>query len=172
MTKISTKNIKAVTATVCLLIVGCILAYLYTGHKQEQELTLKTCQKLEVVSTLTDEQKTTVKKKLSTAKYDGTVLTSRQDLDTTIKREQTFRKADTAIVVESPNDKLKLKQYNIYAYPKIQKELGLKLDAEKKVSGISYGVKKRISDKGKYIGVRLDYDWKEKKAGTWLTYSW
>lgn len=168
---LSIKDKKTVTAIVCLLMVGCIFAYLYAERKQEQELTLKTCQKLEVAQTLTDEQKATVKEKLPTAKYDGTVVTSKQELTATIEREQTFRKADTAIVIEEPNQ-FELKQYNIYAYPKTQNEIGLKLDSDKKVSGVSYGVRKRISEKGKYIGVRLDYDWKNKKCGTWLTYSW
>ena len=168
---LSIKDKKIVTAIVCLLMFICMLAYLYTAHKQEQELSLKTCQKLEVVQTLTDEQKETVKKKLSTAKYDGTVVTSKQELTATIEREQTFRKADTAIVIEEPNN-VELKQYNIYAYPKTQKEVGLKFSSDKKISGVSYGVRKRITEKGKYIGVRLDYDWKNKKCGTWLTYSW
>ena len=69
---------------------------------------------------------------------------------------------------------IELNQYHIYAAPKLQHEVGLKLDAESgsHISGISYGIKRRITEKGQYIGARVEYDWKEKEIAAWATYSW
>ena len=53
--------------------------------------------------------------------------------------------------------------------PGVLREVGLKIDVEKYVRGASYGVSKCIFN-NKYIGLRGEYDWKDKKAGVWLTY--
>lgn len=55
--------------------------------------------------------------------------------------------------------------------PGVLREVGLKIDVEKYVRGASYGVSKCIFN-NKYIGLRGEYDWKDKKAGVWLTYAY
>lgn len=54
--------------------------------------------------------------------------------------------------------------------PVVLREIGAKIDVDHYVSGISYGVSRRIGSK--YIGLRGEYDWGEKKAGVWLTYTY
>ena len=68
---------------------------------------------------------------------------------------------------------VELQQYHIYAAPKVLHEIGLKADSSGNgIAGVSYGIKRRISAEGKYIGVRADYDWKDKEAAVWLTYTY
>ena len=55
--------------------------------------------------------------------------------------------------------------------PGVLREVGLKIDVEKYVSGASYGVSKRIFN-NKYIGLRGEYDWKDNQFGMWLTYQY
>lgn len=50
-------------------------------------------------------------------------------------------------------------------------EIGLKMDVEKYIRGISYGVSKCIIN-NKYIGLRGEYDWKDNQFGMWLTYQY
>lgn len=54
--------------------------------------------------------------------------------------------------------------------PGVLREVGLKVDIEKYVRGASFGVSRRIGSK--YIGARGEYDWKDNKAGLWITYSY
>ena len=54
--------------------------------------------------------------------------------------------------------------------PGVLREVGLKIDVEKYVRGVSYGVSRLIGSQ--YIGLRGEYDWQDKKAGVWLTYSY
>lgn len=54
--------------------------------------------------------------------------------------------------------------------PGVLREVGAKIDIDRYVTGISYGVSSWIG--GKYIGFRGEYDWKDKKAGVWLTYAY
>lgn len=51
--------------------------------------------------------------------------------------------------------------------PGVLREIGAKIDIDKYVSGISYGVARRIGSK--YLGLRGEYDWQDKKAGVWVT---
>ncbi|MFQ9934924.1 MAG: hypothetical protein ACLRXQ_01415 [Phascolarctobacterium faecium] len=51
----------------------------------------------------------------------------------------------------------------------VLQEVGLKIDIDRYVTGASYGVSRRIGEN--YIG-RGEYDWKDKKAGVWLTYAY
>lgn len=55
--------------------------------------------------------------------------------------------------------------------PEALREIGMKMDVEKYISGISYGVSKRIVN-NKYIGLRGEYDWKDNQFGMWLTYQY
>lgn len=55
--------------------------------------------------------------------------------------------------------------------PEALREIGLKMDVEKYIRGISYGVSKRIVN-NKYIGLRGEYDWKDNQFGMWLTYQY
>lgn len=55
--------------------------------------------------------------------------------------------------------------------PGVLREIGMKIDVEKYIRGISYGVSKRIVN-NKYIGLRGEYDWKDNQFGMWLTYQY
>lgn len=54
--------------------------------------------------------------------------------------------------------------------PGVLRELGLKIDVDDYVRGASFGVSGRIGSK--YIGVRGEYDWRDNKAGLWVTYAY
>lgn len=54
--------------------------------------------------------------------------------------------------------------------PGVLREVGLKIDVDRYVTGASYGVSRLIGSK--YIGLRGEYDWQDKKAGVWLTYAY
>ncbi len=54
--------------------------------------------------------------------------------------------------------------------PGVLREVGMKIDVDHYVTGISYGVSRRIG--GKYIGFRGEYDWQDKKTGVWVTYAY
>lgn len=55
--------------------------------------------------------------------------------------------------------------------PEALREIGMKMDVEQYIRGISYGVSKRIVN-NKYIGLRGEYDWKDNQFGVWLTYQY
>lgn len=55
--------------------------------------------------------------------------------------------------------------------PEALREIGMKMDVEKYIRGISYGVSKCIVN-NKYIGLRGEYDWKDNQFGMWLTYQY
>jgi hypothetical protein len=55
--------------------------------------------------------------------------------------------------------------------PEAMREIGMKMDVEQYIRGISYGVSKRIVN-NKYIGLRGEYDWKDNQFGVWLTYQY
>lgn len=54
--------------------------------------------------------------------------------------------------------------------PVVLREIGAKIDIDHYVTGISYGVSRRIGSK--YIGFRGEYDWQDKKTGVWVTYAY
>lgn len=54
--------------------------------------------------------------------------------------------------------------------PGVLREIGAKIDIDHYVTGISYGVSRLIGSK--YIGLRGEYDWQDKKAGVWVTYAY
>lgn len=54
--------------------------------------------------------------------------------------------------------------------PGVLREIGAKIDIDHYVTGISYGVSRRIGSK--YIGFRGEYDWQDKKTGVWVTYAY
>jgi hypothetical protein len=54
--------------------------------------------------------------------------------------------------------------------PGVLREVGLKIDVDRYITGASYGVSHRIGEN--YIGLRGEYDWKDDKAGMWLTYAY
>ncbi|MDO5379398.1 MAG: hypothetical protein Q4E98_00830 [Acidaminococcaceae bacterium] len=54
--------------------------------------------------------------------------------------------------------------------PGVLREIGAKIDINHYVTGISYGVSRLIGSK--YIGLRGEYDWQDKKAGVWVTYAY
>ena len=53
---------------------------------------------------------------------------------------------------------------------RVLREIGAKIDIDHYVTGISYGVSRRIGSK--YIGFRGEYDWQDKKTGVWVTYAY
>lgn len=130
---------------------------------------------------LSDEQSNIIKNKVQNAKPAGSVYANVGNVQRIAEQQRRQRNSDFAPVVADSNlsklpdnTPIELKQYHIYAAPKIQHEIGVKLDTESNshVSGISYGIKRRITEKGQYIGARVDYDWKEKEAAVWATYTW
>ena len=54
--------------------------------------------------------------------------------------------------------------------PGVLREIGAKINVDHYVTGISYGVSRRIGSK--YIGFRGEYDWQDKKTGVWVTYAY
>ena len=54
--------------------------------------------------------------------------------------------------------------------PGVLREIGGKIDIDHYVTGISYGVSRLIGSK--YLGLRGEYDWRDKKAGVWVTYAY
>lgn len=54
--------------------------------------------------------------------------------------------------------------------PGVLREIGAKINVDHYVTGISYGVSRRIG--GIYIGFRGEYDWQDKKTGVWVTYAY
>lgn len=54
--------------------------------------------------------------------------------------------------------------------PGVLREIGAKINVDHYVTGISYGVSRRIGSK--YIGLRGEYDWEDKKAGVWVIYAY
>ena len=54
--------------------------------------------------------------------------------------------------------------------PEVLREIGLKIDVDDYARGASFGVSRRIGSK--YIGLRGEYDWQDKKAGVWVTYAY
>ena len=54
--------------------------------------------------------------------------------------------------------------------PGVLREIGAKIDVDRYVTGISYGVSRRLGVK--YIGLRGEYDWQDDKASVWLTFAY
>lgn len=54
--------------------------------------------------------------------------------------------------------------------PGVLREIGAKIDIDHYVTGISYGVSRLIGSK--YLGLRGEYDWQDKKASVWVTYAY
>lgn len=130
---------------------------------------------------LSDEQSKIIQDKIQDAKPAGSVSATAGTVQQVAEQQRQQNGSDFAPVVSDgelsklPDDTpIELNQYHIYAAPKVQHEIGLKLDAksDSHISGISYGIKRRITEKGQYIGARIDYDWKDKEAAVWATYSW
>lgn len=129
---------------------------------------------------LSSDQASEVADKIKDAKPAGSVNTTAGNLKTTAANMQKQSGSDFAPVVTDDdlskidkNTPVELQQYHIYAAPKVLREVGLKADTSGKgVGGISYGIKRRISSEGKYIGLRADYDWQDKEAAVWLTYTY
>ena len=130
---------------------------------------------------LSDEQSKFVQDKIQNAKPAGSVPATAGTVKQIAEQQRQQNGSDFAPVVSDgelsklPDETpIELKQYHIYAAPKVQHEIGVKLDQEScsHISGVSYGIKRRITEKGQYVGVRVDYDWKEKEAQIWGTYSW
>lgn len=130
---------------------------------------------------LSDEQAKNIQNKIQHAEAAGSVLATAGTIQQVAEQQRQRNGSDFAPVVSDgelsqlPDDTpINLNQYHIYAAPKVQHEVGVKLDAESgsHVSGVSYGIKRRIAASGKYIGARVDYDWKDKEAAVWATYSW
>lgn len=130
---------------------------------------------------LSDEQAKNIQDKIQNAKPAGSVLATAGTIQQVAEQQRQQNGSDFAPVVSDgdlsklPDDTpIELNQYHIYAAPKVQHEVGVKLDAESSshISGVSYGIKRRITEKGQYIGVRVDYDWRDKEAAVWASYSW
>ena len=130
---------------------------------------------------LSDEQSKIIQDKIQDAKPAGSISATAVTVKQVAEQQRHQNGSDFAPVVSDgdlsklPDETpIELKQYHIYAAPKVQHEVGLKLAQESSshISGISYGIKRRITEKGQYIGARVDYDWRDKEAAVWATYSW
>lgn len=130
---------------------------------------------------LSDEQSNIIQEKIQNAKPAGSISATAGTVQQVAEQQRQQNDSDFAPVISDedlsklPDETpIELKQYHIYAAPKVQHEIGVKLDQESgsHISGVSYGIKRRITEKGQYVGVRVDYDWKEKEAAVWATYSW
>lgn len=130
---------------------------------------------------LSDEQSNIIKNRVQNAKPAGSVSANVGNIKQVAEDQRRKNGSDFAPVVSDDNlsklpedTPIELKQYHIYAAPKVQHEIGLKLDQESgsHISGVSYGIKRRITEKGQYVGARVDYDWRDKEAAVWATYSW
>lgn len=130
---------------------------------------------------LSDEQSKIIQDKIQDAKPTGSISATAGTVQQVAEQQRQQNGSDFAPVVSDgnisklPDDTpIELNQYHIYAAPKVQHEVGVKLDAESSshISGVSYGIKRRISEKGQYVGARVDYDWRDKEAAVWATYSW
>lgn len=130
---------------------------------------------------LSDEQTKIIQDKIQYAETAGSVSATAGTVQQVAEQQRRQQGSDFAPVVvddnlsKLPDDTpIELNQYHIYAAPKIQHEIGVKMDADSgsHVSGISYGIKRRITEKGQYVGARLEYDWENKEAEVWATYSW
>lgn len=172
-------NINIKKFTILVIVAAMVfLAVIHSSCKKENDdiIKIKTGQKVEDSVQLSEGQKKSIAKQVEKVHYDKTISTSIGNVDKVAERERSFRKADKAVIVgdmsKPAGTPVELKQYNIYAAPKVLRTVGVKVGHDKKAEGISFEVKKRISQKGKYIGVRVDYDWTEKKSAVWGTYSW
>lgn len=174
MNNISSKKI---IILVIIVSIG-FFAVIHRHCKQQNSniIKIKTGQKVEDSVQLSEGQKKSIAKQVEKVHYDKTISTSMGNVDKVAESERYFRKADKAVIVgdmsKPAGTPVELKQYNIYAAPKVLRTVGVKVGRDKKSEGVSLEVKKRISQKGKYIGVRVDYDWTEKQPAVWATYSW
>lgn len=177
----------AVTGLICATIALCVYHFFIAPDKvpivtSEDIKTGSSVEKIAASSgvKLSSGQAAEVADKIKKAKPAESVNTTAGDLKDTAKQMQQQSGSDFAPVVTDEDlskiDKdtpVELQQYHIYAAPKVLREVGLKAGTDgNAVDGISYGIKRRISTEGKYIGVRADYDWKEKEAAVWLTYTY
>lgn len=129
---------------------------------------------------LSDEQSKIIQEKIQNAKPAGSVLATAGTVQQVAEQQRQQNGSDFASVVSDsdisklPDDTpIELNQYHIYAAPRVLHEIGLKTDiGGKEVNGISFGIKRRINTEGKYIGMRADYDWNNKKTAIWLTYTY
>ena len=92
-------------------------------------------------------------------------------IGSSIERSQTANKS----AVEAWSKKQEELQQKILksllpSAPGVLREIGAKIDIDHYVTGISYGVSRRIGSK--YIGFRGEYDWQDKKTGVWVTYAY
>lgn len=72
---------------------------------------------------------------------------------------------------KNQEDLLQQTQKSLPPYaPGVLREIGAKINVDHYVTGISYGVSRRIGSK--YIGLRGEYDWQDKQAGIWMTYAY
>lgn len=154
--------------------------HFYRNHNTVIVPQIKTADEVKnIVPDISNDQAKEIAEKIPLAKPAGTVKTTAGSLQKVAKKQQAAAGSDAAPVVSDtdieklPKDTaVEVQQYHIYTAPKVLREIGAKVDEQNYVSGVSYGVKRRINEKGKYIGVRADYNWNEKKVGVWLTYTY
>lgn len=183
------KILKYMLITVSIGIIG---YYIYNALKPADKTPIIKSEQLQTADqikqtaagagvSLSDEQSNIINNKVQKAKPAGSVYANVGNIQLVAEDQRRKNGSDFAPVVSDgdlsklPDETpIELKQYHIYAAPKIQHEVGLKLDQESSshVSGISYGIKRRITEKGQYIGARVDYDWRDKEAAVWATYTW
>ena len=80
---------------------------------------------------------------------------NKSSLEKSERQEKSLKKAEKSLPPSAPG---------------VLREIGAKIDIDHYVTGISYGVSRRIG--GKYIGFRGEYDWQDKKTGVWVTYAY
>lgn len=122
---------------------------------------------------------------------DKVVYTIAASVPQTVEQEREKRGADFAIITDlakptetvditklEPNTPVNLNQYNIYAYPKIQRawtifpDWGDAAKGNFNIKEITWDVNKRISKDGKYLGVVAGYDKEKDQAKLGLRYAY
>lgn len=101
------------------------------------------------------------------------LIVSDQELTEAKKQIKQLQKQLTELENSSKNqeDLLQQTQKSLPpSAPGVLREIGAKIDIDHYVTGISYGVSRLIGSK--YLGLRGDYDWKDNKAGVWVTYAY
>lgn len=101
------------------------------------------------------------------------LIVSDQELTEAKKQIKQLQKQLTELENSSKNqeDLLQQTQKSLPpSAPGVLREIGAKIDIDHYVTGISYGVSRLIGSK--YLGLRGEYDWRDKKAGVWVTYAY
>ena len=98
------------------------------------------------------------------------LIVSDQELTEAKLQKELLQKQLTDVLKKQENLQKEILKSLPPSAPGVLREIGAKIGIDHYVTGISYGVSRRIGSK--YIGLRGEYDWQDKKAGVWVTYAY